>query len=452
MILLPRKGGLGPLGGALPRRSFLRGLLGGTGVALALPALEAMLDVNGRAWACGGVVPRRFGMFWWGNGVRPERWVPARTGTDWALSPELEPLAGLQSKISVVSGLSVRTGNLLPHDSGSIGLLTGSAALETGDDHTVASATIDQLLAQAVGGDTVYRSIQTSPTGASGFSFNGPNSRNPPERSPFALYERLFGSTFRAPGEEGVVDPRLALRQSVLDAVSADARSLRARVGAADQARLDQHLTGIREIELRLARMQEAPPNLAGCFRPDAPPTEFPDVDGRPQVSAVGRALTDLLVMAFACDQVRVVSHYINDAVADTLFPGMTAGHHDLTHNETGEQPQVDAITRLIVEDLAYFVQALDLLDEGDGTVLDNSVILAGSEVSLGQTHSLDDMPLLFAGGCCGRLRTGVHYRGGVQENASTFMLTLLRAMDVVAPSYGTGEGEVTDGLSGVEA
>lgn len=452
MILLPRKGGLGPLGNALPRRSVLRGLLGGGAAFLAIPTLEAMLDGNGRAYACGGIVPRRFGQFWWGNGVRPDRWVPTGTGADWELSPELAALVGVKPWVTVVSGLSVRTGNDYPHDSGSIGLLAGGAPLEAAGSYTVPGATVDQVIAAAIGGDTVYRSLQTSPTGARGWSYNGPSSRNPPEGSPFALYERLFGSTFREPGSEGIVDPTLALRQSVLDSVLEDANALRARVGAADQARLDQHMTGVRELELRLARLQEDPPDLASCVRPAAPLESYPDVDGRPQIRAMGRAMTDLLVMALACDQTRVFGHFINDAVADTLFPEATAGHHDLTHNEPGEQPQVDAITTRIVEDLAYLLEAMAALPEGDGTLLDNSVVLAGTEVSLGQTHSVDDMPLLFAGGACGNLRTGLHYRGQGQENATKLMLTLVRAMDVVTGSFGIGDGESTEGISEVEA
>ena len=443
-MILPRK--------PLSRRTFLRGALGGAGVAMALPVLEAMLDINGRALACGGVVPRRFGMFWWGNGVRPDRWVPARTGTDWELSPALAPLVAVKPWVTVVSGLSVRTSNDIPHDSGSIGLLTGMEAIEVAGSKTVAAPTIDQIIAAQVGGSTVYRSLQTSPTGANGFSFNGPASRNPTEGSPYALYERLFGGTFRAPGEGGVVDPSLALRQSVLDAVLEDANALRGRVGVADQARLDQHMTGIRELELRLARLQEDPPDLASCSRPDAPPVDFPDVDGRPAIREKGRAMTDLLVMAMACDQSRVFTHFVNDAVADTYFPEAAAGHHDLTHNEPGDQPQVAAITTRIVEDLAYMLEAMAALPEGDGTLLDNSVVLAGSEVSLGQTHSLDDMPLLFAGGACGSLRTGLHYRGAGQENASKLMLTLIRAMDIVAGAYGEGAGEATEGISEVEA
>ena len=167
-------------------------------------------------------------------------------------------------------------------------------------------------------------------------SFNGPNNKNPPELSPIAFYERIFGSTFREPGEEGVVDPTLALRRSVLDAVMADVEKINARVGAADRIRLDQHLTGIRELELRLARLAEDPPSLEACLRPAEPAAEYPEVEGRHPVSEIHRAMTDLLVMAVACDQTRVFSHWFSDPLTNKLYPGATMGHHSLTHDEPG--------------------------------------------------------------------------------------------------------------------
>jgi hypothetical protein len=444
VILLPRA--------PLSRRTLLRGLLGGAAVGVGLPFLEAFLP--SRAWACGGVVPRRFGVFYWGNGVRPERWVPTAEGEGdaWGLSEELAPLSAVKHKLAVLSGLSVKTPNLYPHTSGVVGLLTGMGATDDRDGTTVLGPTIDQIVAAEIGGQTVYRSLQTSATGANGVSYNGPGSRNPPEASPFALYERIFGATFRAPGEEGLVDPTLALRQSVLDAVSEDISALNARVGASDRARLDQHLTGIRELELRLSRLQEDPPNLAACVRPPEPLPEYPDIDGRPQVAARSRALCDLLVMSMACDQTRVIGHYMNDPVSNTLFEGTDAGHHDLTHNETDDQPQVHAITVQIIEELAYLLEAMDTIDEGDGTLLDNSCILATTDVSLGQTHSLDDMPIVVAGSACGRLRTDLHVRSISRESTSHAMLSLVRAMDINAASFGGDEGLATDGYPEIEA
>jgi hypothetical protein len=434
------------------RRGFLRGMMRGSAVFVGLPLLERMLNGNGTALACGGAIPKRFGLFFWGNGNIPSRWVPETDGTDYELSEQLAPLQSMKAKMSVVTGLSVKVPNVLPHTSGSGGLLTGMAPLSSDGNETFAGPTIDQIVAAEVGGDSLYPSIQTAATNASGQSYNGPNSQNPPETDPYTLYERLFGASFREPGEEGVVDPTLGLRRSVLDSVSGDIVSLQSRLGAADKARLDQHLTGVRDLETRLARLEEDPPSLEACARPESVPlTSYPDEEGRPQVSARSRAMIDMLAMAFACDQTRVFGHYICDPVSNNLFPGASAGHHNLTHDEGGDQPEVNAITLQIVAELAYLLERFDSVVEADGTLLDNCCILGCSEVSLGQTHSLDDMPIVLGGGLCGTLRTGLHYRSYTGDSASSLMLSILRGMDILATSFGSEDAYTEAGLSGIE-
>ncbi len=434
------------------RRRFLRGMLQGSAVFVGLPLFERMLNGNGNALACGGAIPKRFGLYYWGNGNRPDRWVPTTTGTDYVLSEELAPLANVKAKMSVVTGLSVKVPNVLPHTSGAAGLLTGMAAISENGDETFAGPTIDQIIAAEVGGDSLFPSLQTAASDCDGQSYNGPNSRNPPETDPYTLYERLFGSTFREPGEEAVVDPKLGLRRSVLDSVSGDILTLQARLGAADKARLDQHLTGVRELESRLARLEEDPPQLEACSRPGLiPELSYPDLDGRPQISARSRLMVDMLAMAFACDQTRVFGHYLVDPVSNPLFPGASAGHHNLTHDEGGDQPEVNAITIQIVQELAYLLERFDSIPEADGTLLDNCCILGCTEVSLGQTHSLDDMALLLGGGLCGTLQTGLHHRSYTQESSSKLMLSILRAMDILAPSFGTDDAYTESGLSEIE-
>lgn len=438
-------------GRAVGRRTLLKGFLGGALISIGLPPLEFFFNNNGNAYACGGVIPRRFGMFFWGNGNRPDRWVPAQEGTDWALSEELAPLANIQHKLSVISGMAVKFPNTSPHGTGAAGLLTGFDLIPEGDGTTYAGPTIDQYIANAIGGDTLYRSLQTSPSGGAGMSYNGPSSRNPAEASPYALFERLFGDSFHLPGDGGVIDPTLALRQSVLDAVLEDANRLKSQVGSADKLRLDQHMEGIRELEQRLARLQEDPPQLDACARPTPPLSDYPAIEGRPQLSAISRAQCDLLVMALSCDQTRVFGHYFSDPVSDLLYSQSSAGHHDLTHNELDPQEEVHEITIEIITELAYLLEKMESVMEGDETLLDNSVVLATSEVSLAQTHAIDDLPIVVAGTGCGTLKTGIHYRSYTSENASKVLLTVVRAMDINAASYGDAEGEATDGLSEIE-
>lgn len=433
----------------LSRRHVLRGLLGGVGVSLALPPLEAMFNATGTAYACDGLLPRRFGVFFWGNGNLPDRWTPIDEGFDYTLSEQLVGLAPVQDLVTVVTGLSCKVDNIFPHGSGTAAILSGWAAAP---DETFAAPSIDQVIAAEIGNDTIYRSLQTSPSGASGNSWNSGTSRNPPESDPWLFFDRVFGATFRAPGEEGLVDPRLGLRRSVLDAVMEDVAALESQVGAADKARLEQHLDGIRELEVRLARLEEDPPDLESCERADEPDASYPDVEGRPQLSAKNRVFCDMLAMALACDQTRVFGHYFSDPVSDLLYEGASAGHHDLTHNEPSPQDEVNDITAQVVDEYAYLVQALDAVPEGDGTLLDNCVVLGTSEIGLGRTHSLDEMPILVAGSGCGSLVQGEHIRALGGENANKLLLSLIRATGVLQSSLGDADSYTEDGLSGIEA
>lgn len=436
----------------LSRRSVLRGVLRGSAVALALPWLESMTGV-GVARACGGVIPRRFGLFVWGNGNLPERWVPQGQGLgeEWQLSEQLAPLAALKEYLCVVSGMSVKLPNLDPHVTGAAGILSAAPSTLIGSEFSFTQPTIDQVIANAVGQTTLYKSIQTGVTDVKGLSYNGVSSRNPPETDPFAFYERLFGDTFRAPGQDGLVDPRLGLRRSILDAVVTDIEALNRRISTSDQQRIDQHLTGVRELELRLARLEDNPPNLESCARPAAPEASYPDIEGRPQIRARNAVMAKMIAMALACDQTRVFGHYFSDPLNDVLFEGISAGHHDLTHNEPNPQHEVNDVTIQCMEGFAALLEELAAVPEEDGTLLDNCAVMATSDVSEGQRHAIEEMPIVIAGSCCGRIRTDYHYRSGSQENTTKVLISLMRAMDMLVDEYGVAEAWADDGISSIE-
>lgn len=433
----------------LDRRTLLKGMLGASVVSLALPPLEVFTNTNGTAYAGGSAFPKRFGIWFWGNGaVHPSQWVPAGDGPTWEPSPLLEPLADVRANLTVVSGTDVKTLNEVPHGSGPAGLLTGDAMR----NDTVTRPTVDQLIAEAVGGETRFRSLEVGVQRATQcWSYSGPNQTNPPECNPAALFARLFGEGFRLPGEMSEPDPRLRLRRSVLDAVGAQAASLRERLGAADRMRLDQHLEGVRGLEQRIQRLEADPPNLAACMRPAEPMADYPDIAGRPQMREISRVMSDLVAMALACDQTRVFFFAYSQPVSNLLFEGAPSGHHQLTHDEPGDQPQVAAITKLIMHDFGYFVSALRNVREGDGTLLDHCAVVGTTDTSYAKAHLLENYPILIAGGCNGALRQGVHYRSR-GENASRVMLTLMQAMDVRAADFGVGPGRVTDPIGGIVA
>lgn len=437
----------------LDRRTLLRGMLGGSAVMIGLPALEVMLNPNGTAYASGDAFPTRFGLFYWGNGMLPDFWAPSKTGSgdDWELSEQLAALAPHKDVLSVISGFDVKVENNSPHMSGACGMLTGQQIADPEDNGSFPGPTVDRFLASELGRDTRFRSIEYGATSV-GLSYDGPHDRAPAENNPFALYQRLFGPGFLEPGEEPIIDPRWALRRSALDAVSEDAKRLKARVSVSDRQRIDKHLEGIRELELRLARLEADPPDLAACKRPAEPLADYPDIAGRPQLVEKNKIMSELVAMAFACDQARVASNWLTNPVSDVLFPEATMGHHQLTHDEPGDQPEVNAIVKQIMGIYGGMIQAFRDIEEGDGTVLDHSVILATSDVSLGRTHSLLDYPFLLAGSANGKLKTNLHVRNAGGGSTSQPTLSVIRAMGVSAQSWGTNDNEATEGLGEIEA
>jgi len=441
----------------LSRRTVLRGLLGGAAVTVGLPLLDVFKNDHGTALADGTAFPRRFGIFFWGNGVLPARWVPAQTsadvGTEWQLSEQLASLAPVKNKLTVVSGMRVQTGNDMPHGSGPGGMLSGAPVIVRGNsDWTFARETIDQTLAREIGSATRFRSIEAGvEPGVTGESYKGPDSKNPPETSPFALFDRIFGAGFVEPGDEPIIDPRVALRRSVLDAVMDDSRRLSSVVGSADRERLEQHFEGIRDLELRLARLEEDPPNLESCSKPAEPAREYPDIEGRPQMPLRSRAMSDLLAMAMACDQTRITSLWFSEPVGNLLYPDKSAGHHRLTHDEPGDQPQVNDIVKRIVTEYSYYLQALDAIPEGDGTLLDSCCILATTDCAFGRQHTLEDYPIVLGGGLGGYFKTNFHYRSIAAENTSKVSMSILRGMGLSVGEYGIDGGRVTEALTAIE-
>ena len=438
------------------RRTLLRGLFAGSAVAVGLPALERFLNSHGTAYADSGSdgFPKRFGLFYWGNGMLPDRWVPKAhgSGSAWQLSEQLAPLQAHKSRLCVVTGTRLGVPNSQPHGAGAAGILSGRPLQFQGGDTTFAGPSIDQIIANFIGKETRFRSLEYGAMPGSGSSFNGPNSQNPPESNPSALFARVFGAGFTMPGEKPKFDPTLGLRRSILDGMATDISALRAQVGATDAIRLDQHLDGVRQLEKRLAKLELAPPKLDACKVPKEPEKAYPDIEGRPQLQEKNKVLCDLLAYALACDQVRVFSNWFTYPVNNLLFKNATTGHHELTHNEPGTQPEVHAITVQCIEAFAYQLTALANVPEGAGTLLDHCAVMGCSEVSLGKTHSLEEMPLVIGGSAGGKLKQDVHYRSEGAENTSKTLLSLCRAVGCDMASFGSEGGLATDGLTAIEA
>jgi hypothetical protein len=379
------------------------------------------------------------------------------------LSPELAPLQVVKEYVSVVSGMSVKTGNLQGHHSGAVGILSGCPLVTQPANgapfrSTFSAPSIDQVAAAVIGKASKFKSLEVGVSkrinGGEGttlqyLSHNGPDNPNPPEYDPLKLYDRIFGSGFMPPG--GMTDATLALRKSVLDGVLADLNRLRAQVGAADRMRLDQHAENVRSIESRLVGTGTTPPS---CRLPGKP-AAISSPSNKEALEELTKVMSDLIAMAFACDQTRVFSMMYSGPTNGTLFwqVNATSGHHALTHDEPNDQPLVHACTVFTMQCFAGLLQALKNIPEGAGNVLDNTVVLASSDVADGKLHSLTDYPIVVAGRGGGFLKyPGVHYRSANKENTSTVLLSVLRAAGLQLTEFGAGGGLVSASCSAIEA
>lgn len=425
------------------------------GAALGLPWLQLFADPPQARAATGKQAaqpPARFGLFFWASGVIPERWVPSSTGNAYQLSPQLAPLARHRDRLAVLSNLRVAVPNVTTHLPGPAGLLTGRPLRDrAGGDWQFNGATVDQLVAAANLGRTPFASLEVSvDPGGNGMSHRGAGDRIIAEPSPFALYERLTGQTLPTGPDATAERAQLLLRQSVLDLVVDDLARLRGRVGTADRTRLDQHEASVRALELRLASLAET--EAAAACVPFAEPVLTADERVHPAMRERCGLFGDLLAIALACDLTRVASVWYSDPLSNLMYDGATMGHHQLTHEEAGDQPMVDGVVQSIMGDLATFLDKLAALPEGDSTVLDSLGLLCTSDCARGRIHNLDDYPILVAGSMGGRLRTGFHLRAAGGTNAAEVTLTMLRAAGLELPDWGEESGIVSRGLPELEA
>ena len=443
----------------LTRRTLLRGILGGAAVTLALPPLERFLNTHGTAYADTGAsgFPMRFGLFTWGNGVVPERWVPSKQGSgdEWELSDELAPLAPHKENITVITGLNVPfSGEGEPHFETACRFMVGKPLLMNGDDWTFSGPTFDQVYANVIGEGARFRSVEfgVNPKSNVGLTYTGPFSVNPAEMSPFALFERIFGGSFSLPGDgPQEVNPALGIQRSVLDAVMEQITSVKSVVSAADKLRLDQHFEGIRSIEKQLAALQESPPDLAACTYPDTPQLEYALDNGLRPYKAMNEAFANIIAHALVCDQTRVFTNSFTGAVQNSaLFPGFEESHHSLTHFEPDPQPLVHDCTVFCIEGLEQQIAALAAIPEGDGTLLDHMVMMGTSDCAEGKIHSGVDFPIVLAGSADGRLKTNMHWRSSTGDLATRVPLTIGRVLGLDLPSFGEGEHESTKSIDEV--
>ncbi len=411
----------------VPRRRFLRGLAGG---ALALPLLSSLDSRSARA----APPPKRLIVFFSANGTIADAWRPIGGEKDFVFSEILAPLAPHRDQLLILGGIDAESSYHGPGDNshwnGMGHMLTGTELVDLGGGtFSAGGISVDQHLAAKIGGATQLASlelaVEASPsTVSSRLSYLGAAQPVPPESDPQKVFHRLFGGP----------SPALrAQRKSVLDAVGDDLGTLTPTLGRADQLKLEAHLDAVRDVEKRL---YISPAPTCGTIELG----RF-DINDLP---AIGEEQMDLLVLALACDLTRVVTLQWSQAVSMTRMTwlGITDPHHTLSHYPVTDpvaRAKLVQINRWYATQLAYLLQAMKSVPEGDGTLLDNSVVLWCNELGEGSTHSRRNVPYVLAGSAGGHLKTGrfLDFQGPEKPWHNDLLISLCQAMDSNDSAFG---------------
>lgn len=450
----------------MDRRTVLRGVLAtGAAVTIPLPLLECMLNEHGTALAQDTPLSPLYVTWFFGNGTLPGRWKPASTGAGagWQLSPQLEPLAGVKSHLTVISGLENRlvTGGV-EHPTGSAGATTGAPI----DGNAVRAPSIDQIVAGVISAGAPYRSLELGVTAATpggpqhslhSVSHSGPNARNNPEFDPKAIFDRLFTGIQQPTNTNEAADRAASIarvRRSVLDSVRRDGVTLQQRLGSVDRQRVEQHLDAIRAIELRLEAA--ASDTRAAACRAPAEPSVGPDRanEAPPQVNT---AMVELATLALACEQTRVLSYMFSLPAAHVYYRHLDAEmnddfHDNICHLDAGDesnQPRVERGVLYAMRCLNELLVSLQNTPHGSSNLLDASLIYVTSDTAWGKTHTRTEWPVLLAGKAAGRLRGDEHHNFQ-DESLSRALLTIGQIFDPDIREIGLDAGRATSGLPGI--
>jgi hypothetical protein len=433
----------------ISRRTLLRG----AGVSLGLPWLEAMMP-TARAQSKAMKNPVRMAMLYMPNGVNVAHWYPKGVGRDFQLSPTLEPLAGLTDQILVLSNLwnaGAKGGD--GHYCKESAILTCATIKKTPGVDIGNGTSMDQLAAQKLGEQTPIPSLElgiapvavgvdlaVGYTRIYGSHISWSNASTPLARelNPRNVYERLFRAGSAQPGDAAKLDTLL------LDRVLGDAKRLRAEVGAADGARLDEYLSVMRSIEQRVQRdsgTEKRDWKPRAQLKLEAAPTDRPSSH-----EEHCRLMMDMIATAFQSDTTRISTFMFGNAVSNVSFrflEGVNLGHHDTSHHGKTEDKlrQYQIINRWHVTQYAYLLNKLKSMKEGDSTVLDNSMILFGSALSDGDSHNPHKLPLVLGGRSGGRIASGQHLQYTEDTPLANLFVSMLDAFGAPVERFADSTG-----------
>jgi len=428
---------------SIPRRAMLRGL----GATLALPLLDAMAPTLTAAQTSAPI--RRFGAVFIPMGERPSHWTPKTTGAGFEFSPILKPLESLRDSITVVSNVDRPLAGTHAVSSGT--WLTGTAPKRTEAEDFVAGTSLDQIVAQQIGRDTVFPSLEIGTEDLTGYvgacdvgyscaymntiSWKSPTIPMPLETNPRVVFERLFGR----PGSTEERVARMRQNRSILDSVRGDVSSLERGLGTRDRVRLDQYLEHVREVEGRIQRAEKQA--TTDVVLPQAP-IGIPD-----SWEEHADVMFDLMALAWEADLTRVFSFMLNREASQLVFPeiGLTEPWHHVSHhgNEPEKLEMLVKVNTWQITVFGKFLERLRATPDGDGNLLDHSVVLWGSGMSDSNAHSPLDVPYLQVGGAAGLFKGNRHVAAPKGTQLANVMLTIAQRFGAELDRFGVSTGTV---------
>ncbi len=444
------------------RRTMLRGL----GLSLALPWLESMAPrtaFGGSSAAAAAGVSQKMAFIFVPNGVHVPDWIPSTEGYGFELPYILEPLKALQDDLMVISGLTHDKGRANgdgpgDHARSASVFLTGSQPRKTDGANIRSGISVDQVAAQIAGKETRFASLQfgcesgrSAGNCDSGYSCAYSSSISwasgaaplGKETNPRSVFERLFGNGNPKEMDKSLVR-RETLKKSILDFVSDDARRLQTRLGRDDNRKLDEYLSGVREVEQRIDRANSVPADSV------APEVDYPLPEGTPKEYAEHiRLLCDMMVLSFQTDSTRIASFMFADAGSNRSYRHINVadGHHDLSHHrgDAAKHAKIREINRFHVSQLAYLLHKLKTTPDVQGSLLDNCMVCYGSGLSDGDRHNHDNLPVLLAGHGGGTIDTGRHLQVEPETPMCNLFMSMLDRFGTSVDFVGDSTGRISE-------
>ncbi|MFN3326238.1 MAG: DUF1552 domain-containing protein [Bryobacteraceae bacterium] len=437
---------------ALPRRIFLRGI----GAAVALPLLDAMVPAMTAQAATPANPVRRLGFVYMPMGAHIPVWTPKGGERLTELSPTLRSLAPVIDQLTVITNLELKNAYPGTHATSNSAFLSAATAKWTESSDYYLGTTVDQVAAQNIGQETRLPSLELAMdllttvgqcdngyacVYQNNLSWSTPTTPLPAEAHPRIVFERLFG-------DGGSAADRLAeLRKesSLLDWVREDIARLQRKLGASDRVKVNQYLDTVREVERRIQKAES-----------EAADSQLPDLDRPVGVPAAyadhARLMFDLQVLAMQADVTRVITFQLARETSNRTYPeiGVPDPHHPVTHhgNNPEKLEKMAKINAFHVSLFAYYLEKLKATPDGDGSLLDHSMILYGSGMSNPDLHDHTNLPILVAGGGAGKLKGARHIRYAEPTPLANLHLTLLEKAGVRLDSFADSNGKVDELLS----